>query len=484
MQLSKQTIPTIRSELSLPKAAVFNLPEKVLQFGTGVFIRGLIDYFIDKANNAGIFNGRVVMVKSTDAGDIRDFTEQDCLYTLLMKSVEDGVEVDEKVICAAVSRVLEAKNEWGRVLACAANPELKIIISNTTETGIVLEQDDKVDADPPASFPGKLLAFLLQRFHALGGTKESGLVILPTELIPGNGMLLKQIVNDLAHRNKLPLAFIEWLNTANEFCNTLVDRIVPGKLPAAEQRLVEAELGYRDKGMIMAESFGLWAIETSSPRTREVLSFSKAHEGIHVVDDISKFRELKLRLLNGSHNLSCAVGYLSGFETVKEAMVDEGFNGWMEGLILEEIAGAIVGTAGIEPEDARDFGTRVLSRYRNPFISFKWLDICVEDTSKLRIRAVPVVLQYYRKYGEVGERIAMGFAAYILFMKGGSKYAIVDEQAGVMQEKWERYSGGPELVKSVLEDERLWGVDLYALNGFGEKVSGCLESLLLSDVKK
>ena len=490
MQVSKKTIDAIRSKVSVPRAAVFDLPEKVLQFGTGVFIRGLIDYFIDKANNAGIFNGRVVMVKSTDAGNIRDFVEQDCLYTLLMKSVDDGLEIDEKVICAAVSRVLDAKKEWGRVLACAANPELKIIISNTTETGIVMVQDDKVDADPPASFPGKLLAFLLQRFYAFGGSKESGMVVLPTELIPGNGTLLKQIVNDLAHRNKLPLAFIEWLNNANEFCNTLVDRIVPGKLPAAEQKQMEAELGYTDKGMIMAESFGLWAIETNSPRTRELLSFSRAHDGIHVVDDISKFRELKLRLLNGSHNLSCALGYLSGFETVKEAMADEGFNRWIEGLILDEIAGAIVGTAGIAPEDARAFGSSVLSRYRNPFISFKWLDICVEDTSKLRIRAVPVVLQYYRKYGEAGERIAMGFAAYILFMRGGQEYAIVDEQAGLLQEKWERYAGGHELVKSVLEDERLWGVDLYALEGFGKKVWGYLEllmageSLLLSDVKK
>ncbi len=258
---------------------------------------------------------------------------------------------------------------------------------------------------------------------------------------------------------------------------------MPGRLPAAEQKLVETELGYTDKGMIMSESFGLWAIETNSPRTREVLSFSKAHAGIHVVDDISKFRELKLRLLNGSHNLSCAVGYLSGFETVKEAMADASFNEWIEGLILEEIAGAIVGTAGIEPEDARAFGSSVLSRYRNPYIHFEWLSICVEDTSKLRIRAVPIVLQDHRKHGKVGERIAMGFAAYILFMKGGD-YRIVDEQAGLMREKWERYPVGPELVKSVLEDERLWGVDLYALNGFGEKVSECIESLLLSDVKK
>ena len=342
MRLSKQNIPNIPpgSTLSRPGPAIFDLPETVLQFGTGVFLRGLIDYFIDKGNKEELFKGRVVMVKSTGTGDLAAFKEQDCLYTLVMKSVDDGVETDEKVICAAISRALDAKTEWGKVLACATNPEIKIILSNTTEAGIVLVETDRVDDAPPSSFPGKLLTFLLRRYRAFNGSRESGLVIVPTELIPDNATRLKNILTQLALKNKLPLDFIEWLNTANDFCNSLVDRIVPGRLPADEQQQLESELGYKDDLMIMAETFGLWAIETSSPRTRELLSFSKAHPGIHIVENIDKFRELKLRLLNGSHNLSCALGFIAGFRTVKEAMANEVFDAYMRRLILDEIGRA------------------------------------------------------------------------------------------------------------------------------------------------
>jgi tagaturonate reductase len=484
MLLNKENLARIPSHPSLrrPDARVLDLPEKVLQFGTGVFIRGLIDYFIDKANNAGIFNGRVVMVKSTAAGNIDDFRQQDGLYTLLMKSVDNGVDIDEKVICAAVSRTLDAATEWGKVLACAVNPELSIIISNTTEVGIVLAPDDKIDDAPPSSFPGKLLAFLWHRYKAFGGSKARGMVIVPTELIPGNGTLLKSIVGELALKNQLPLPFIEWLNGANDFCNTLVDRIVPGKLPAAEQAAVEAELGYEDKLLVMAETFGLWAIETSSPRSKNLLSFSAAHPGIHLVDDITKFRELKLRLLNGSHNLSCALGYLAGFTTVKEAMADKDFDAWMQGLILDDIASAILSDL-ISKEDARAFGLSVLNRYRNPHIDFQWLDICVQDTSKIRIRAVPIILQHHERYGYVPRHVSMGMAAYILFMRstrdsngrftgsiGNRQYTIADDFAADLHDKWQSNHSLPAVVDSILGDDRLWGADLTSLRGFADNV--------------
>jgi tagaturonate reductase len=218
MRLSQATLSSIRpsAEVYLPDPSVFGLPEKVLQFGTGVFVRGLIDYFIDKANHAGLFNGRVVMVKSTDAGDISDLRDQDGMYTLVMKSVDRDIHLEERRVCAAVSRILDAKTQWADVLACAANPELTVVVSNTTETGIMLQFDEKIDAAPPDSFPGKLLAFLLRRYEAFDGSEESGLVILPTELIPGNGALLKRIVNDLAKANGLSSTFISWLNTAND----------------------------------------------------------------------------------------------------------------------------------------------------------------------------------------------------------------------------------------------------------------------------
>jgi tagaturonate reductase len=245
----------------------------------------------------------------------------------------------------------------------------------------------------------------------------------------------------------------------------------------------------------MAESFGLWAIETSSARSRQLLSFSTAHPGIHLVDDITKFRELKLRLLNGSHNLSCALGYLAGFTTVKEAMANKDFDAWMQSLILDDIASAILSDL-ISKEEARAFGLSVLNRYRNPHIDFQWLDICVQDTSKIRIRAIPIILQHYERYGYVPRHISMGMAAYILFMRstrdstgpnhdspasppngassftghlGGREYTITDDFAPDLYDKWQQ-SSLPAVVDSILGDKRLWGADLNSLQGFADSV--------------
>ena len=165
----------------------FDLPECVLQFGTGVLLRGLPDYLIDKANRQGIFNGRIVIVKSTDGGDAAAFDRQDNLYTLVTKGIENGVLIEENTICSAISRVLSAKNQWQEVLDCAANPDLTVVISNTTEMGIQLLQDD-IRQEPPTSFPGKLLAFLYARYKAFNGDKNKGLVIVPTELIVDNAL--------------------------------------------------------------------------------------------------------------------------------------------------------------------------------------------------------------------------------------------------------------------------------------------------------
>ncbi len=490
MILSKQTVEKIgASGLSLPDRRLFDLPEKVLQFGTGVFLRGLIDYFVDKANKEGTFGGRVVMVKSTASGDSLAFAKQDCLYTLVMKSLEEGKVTDERIVCAALSRLIDANDDWNAVLACAANPEISIIISNTTEAGIVFDGDDATREGTPGSFPGKLLAVLERRFNSLGGSMDTGFVIVPTELIPDNATKLKAIVNQLANLKKTPPGFLEWLNTANDFCNSLVDRIVPGKLPGPVHEQVEKELGFEDELMIMAEPFGLWAIETNSVRSKEILSFSKSHEGIHLVENIDKFRELKLRLLNGSHNLSCALGFLAGFPTVREAMANPEFDHYMRRLILDDIAAAIRSET-ISAKDAQDFGSSVLERYRNPFIEFQWLSICVQDTTKIRVRCIPIITQHYRKYGYVPDAIALGMAAYILFMKcapseagnyvgkaGDVTYPINDDYAANLSEKWRLYKG-LELVQAVLNDQTLWETDLSGLLGFAENVNFYLDNLM------
>ncbi|MBK5271013.1 MAG: altronate oxidoreductase, partial [Bacteroidia bacterium] len=209
MQLSKENLKKInpQPDLSIPEEKIFELPEKVLQFGTGVLLRGLPDYFIDKANKQGIFNGRVVLVKSTAKGSTDAFEEQDGLYTLCVKGIEEDRKINETIINAAISRVLSANSDWKEILKCAHNPEMKIVISNTTEVGIVLT-DDHITSSPPNSFPGKLLAFLYERYKAFKGSEESGMVIVPTELITDNGGKLRSIILQLAQQNKLESNFI------------------------------------------------------------------------------------------------------------------------------------------------------------------------------------------------------------------------------------------------------------------------------------
>ena len=209
MQLSEKTIGEIkRGEIDIPGEGYFALPEKVLQFGTGVLLRGLPDYFIDKANKQKIFNGRVVMVKSTDSGGTDAFDKQDNLYTLCVRGIEDGKNVQEDIINASISRVLSAKKDWEEILKCASSGDMQIVISNTTEVGLVLTKDN-VHASPPSSFPGKLLAFLYRRYKSFNGDLSKGMVIIPTELIPQNADKLLSILLELGQQNGLETAFLD-----------------------------------------------------------------------------------------------------------------------------------------------------------------------------------------------------------------------------------------------------------------------------------
>ena len=285
------------------------LPEKVLQFGTGVLLRGLPDVYIDLANKHGVFNGRILVVKSTDTPGSDDFQQQDGLYTVVVRGFENGQAVDRWDLNASISRVLAANSHWNTILTAAENPAMQLVVSNTTEVGIVLVEES-IHANPPVSFPAKLLSFLYKRYQHFNGSAESGMVIIPTELISDNGHKLQSILLDLAKFNQLDAAFTEWLVNANDFCNSLVDRIVPGKLPAADASILHETLGFEDSLMIMAEPYSLWAIETKRERTKEILSFASVNPGVKLTTDISKYKELKLRLLNATHSFSCALGYV------------------------------------------------------------------------------------------------------------------------------------------------------------------------------
>ena len=497
MQLSKKTITEIspKKGLVIPDEKLFALPEKVLQFGTGVLLRGLPDYFIDKANRQNIFNGRIVMVKSTPGGGLEGFHKQDGLFTLCIRGIENGNTVEENIINSSISRVLSAATQWNEILQCAANPDMQVIISNTTEVGIVSDLTDDLNSSPPRSFPAKLLAFLYKRFRSFNGDPEKGLVIIPTELIVDNGDKLKAIIEQLANHNNLDNAFKDWLKSANYFCNSLVDRIVPGKLPAAMQSKVENELGYTDELMIMSEIYRLWAIESDKKKVQEILSFSKADDGMIITPDIDFFRELKLRLLNGSHTFSCGLAHLAGFHTVKEAMDNPDFNNYITKLMLQEIAPSITNSF-LPIEAANEFAVKVLDRYRNPHIEHQWLSITMQYSSKMKMRNIPIIQNHLNRFDAVPEYISLGLAAHLLFMKceqaddgkyygeaNGKKYLVNDDNAKWYAEKWKKSISTAQLVQDIMCDESFWGINLNSDNGFINAITSKLQQLTDSGAK-
>lgn len=476
--LSKQNLAdgfTSTIPVQLPKQEVFSYPEKVLQFGTGVLLRGLCDYYIDKANRKGIFKGRVVLVKSTDRPGADAFTEQDGLFTHCIKGIDNGKAIEETVVNASISRTLTAATEWNAILELAQSADMQVIISNTTEVGIQYVANDPISGGSPKSFPAKLLAFLVARFDHFKGSAESGMVIVPTELIINNGDALKDIVLKLAADHQLPAAFITWLNTHNHFCNSLVDRIVPGAPDAQTNAAICADLGYTDKNLIISEVYSLWAIQGGS-RVKDVLSFAKADAGVVIAEDIEIYRELKLRLLNGTHTLMCGMSYLLGFRLVKDVMANGYLSKLVMNLMLSELALAIPYKMDFKVADR--FGRSVLDRFRNPFINHKLIDITVQYTTKMRMRNVPLLVNYYQEFGKAPELFAMGFAAYLQFMhavkeengkyfgdSNGELYPINCDYAGYFYEAWKDFD-----LKKILADTSLWGADLSALPGFEQAV--------------
>lgn len=488
MQLSQENLSRIQPQVKVrvPGPGSFELPERILQFGTGVLLRGLPDYFVNKANRQQLFNGRIVMVKSTDHGDIEGLMRQDNLYTLCIRGLSEGKAIEEYDINNSVSRILQAGKEWEKVLACASDERMQVIISNTTEVGIQLTEDN-ILAHPPASFPGKLLAFLHTRYQVFKGDKNSGMVIIPTELIVDNGHKLKEILIKLSETNNLSAAFMEWLQQSNVFCNSLVDRIVPGKPAAPEKDKIEERLGYKDDYLIEAEPYRLWAIEVTDERAKELLSFSLADKGVVLTGDISKYRRLKLRLLNGTHTFTCALAFLSGFDTVRAAMEDNNMRAFTEDL-MQEISDTIVDDI-VAADDAKAFAKNVMERFSNPYIVHKWLSISLQYSSKMKMRNVPLLVGYSEKFGAAPSAMAKGFAAYIRFMRSekkaggsfegdlrGKKYCLQDDRAEVLHDWWKQYPENP--VEAILSDISLWGTDLTQLEGFANGVKNNLEALL------
>ena len=497
--LNKKIVLSPASQLSeraaLPAPALFDLPEKVLQFGAGGFLRAFADFFIDNANRRNIFNGRIVVVQSTGGSRGNTLREQDGLFTLCVQGLVNNTPLENYHTVASISRALSANEEWSQVLHCAENPDLALVLSNTTEVGITLDESDAITLNPPRSFPGKLTAFLHARFKFFNGAADKGLIIIPCELVDNNGDLLRDIVLQLAKKWELGAAFVYWLETANRFCNSLVDRIVPGT-PANEALQQHwQKLGYEDHLLTVAEIYSLWAIQ-GDDTTRQRLAFVQANPSIIVANDITPFRERKVRILNGTHTLSVPAAFLLGNKIVLDNMKHPLVSKFIERVIFDEI----VPSLEVDRESATAFAHEVLERWRNPFLQHKLIDITLHSTSKMRARNVPTILRYQQKLKKTPPFIAFGFAAYLLFMRGVEKpngkiygrrgeelYPINDDQAGYFYDLWSKVNvNEPQsienFVRIICSNESLWGTSLAALSGFTEAVSENLKALVQDGV--
>ncbi len=478
--------------LQVPGREQLDYPEKVIQFGSGALLRGFIDFFIDQSNRQGVFKGKAVIVNNTRSGRSTLFNEQDGLFTLSVEGFAKGSIQKEYILTASVSRALPAADQWEEVLQCAADENISIVVSNTTEVGITLQEDDDLQGNPPASFPGKLTAYLYRRYQAFGGSPESALVILPTELIIDNGSKLKEIVLKLSEINQLEEGFIQWIEKHNIFCNTLVDRIVPGEPDAEKQQKIEKELGYQDGLLTVSEVYRLFAIEGKQDVLIKKAPFLQADEGIIISEDITPYRERKLRILNGGHTISVAAGFLCGLETVYDCMEDEVMSKFITQVIQEEI----VPSLDIDPAMAKEFAGDVLDRFRNPFLNHKLISITLQYTSKMNMRNGLTFARYVQKFGKVPELMCAGFAAYLLFAcpvkeengkyygeHKGQTYPIQDEQAAYFYQLWQENKDTDALVDQVLANQKFWEQDLKSLEGFSRKVKMFLSQYRQQGVK-
>ncbi len=411
--------------------------EKVIQFGEGGFLRGFVDYFLHQLNEKGLWEGKVVVVQPIEKGVCDLLTEQDCAYHLYLRGIEEGKVINERTQIDVISRCVNPYTDPGAYLHLAENPEFRFIVSNTTEAGIEYLGTEKLADMPAKSYPAKLTQLLYRRFQ-LG---LNGFVLLPCELIDQNADRLKEYVLKYADLWGLEEAFREWIETENDFCNTLVDRIVTG-FPKDEAETLWEEIGYRDQLLDTAEIFHLWVI---GGHHEDELPLRQA--GFHVVwtDDVKPYKKRKVRILNGGHTSMVLGAYLYGLSTVGECMQDETISAFLKKCIFEEI----VPTLGNTQTDI-SFGKAVLERFSNPFIKHLLLSIALNSVSKFKVRVLPTILEYKERFGAYPSALTFSLAALIAFYRTDK----ANDGEEILQ--FMKDAGMEEILKR----EDYWGEDL------------------------
>lgn len=378
--------------------------ERVIQFGEGGFLRGFVDYFLYKLNEKEVWEGKVVVVQPIEKGMCDLLSSQNCEYNLYLRGIENGETVNERTHIDVISRCVNPYTEFDAYMELAANPDMRFIISNTTEAGIEYLGTEKFTDRPAKSYPAKLTQLLYKRYE-LG---LPGFILIPCELIDNNAGFLKEYVLKYAELWQLPEGFTKWLNEECDFCNSLVDRIVTG-YPRDEAEELWKEIGYQDNCLDTAEIFHLWVIEGHH---EDELPFNKAGYNIIWTDDVKPYKKRKVRILNGGHTSMVLGAYLYGLTTVGECLKDETVSAFLKKCIFDEI----VPTLGNTETDV-NFGKAVLERFSNPFIKHQLLSIALNSVSKFQVRVLPTILEYKEKYGAYPPALTFSMAALIAFYR-------------------------------------------------------------------
>lgn len=477
--------------LSKAKTGKVERPVKVLQFGEGNFLRAFVDYMIDIANEQGKFNGDIVLVKPIEFGNLDCFHEQECQYTVQLRGIVDGEAKRINRVVTSVADAVDAYGEYEKYAAYAKLDTLRYIVSNTTEAGIVYDETDRIEFNPPKTYPGKLTKFLYERYKHFNGAADKGLVMLPVELIDDNGIHLKECVLKLAKLWNLEDGFVAWLNDACVFTSTLVDRIVTG-YPRDEAEELCKEFGYQDNLIVTGEPFALWVIESAKDISKE---FPLPDAGLPVIftDNQKPYKQRKVRILNGAHTSFVLASYLCGNDIVLESMNDELILKYIKATIFDEV----IPTLTLPKQDLVDFAEAVLTRFNNPYVKHAHLSISLNSVSKWRARCMPSFLEYIEKEGKLPAHLTFSLAALMAFYTGteirdkalighrdGQEYNIMDD-ADVLEFFAANSSKEPaEYAHAVLSNENFWGQDLTKLAGVEEAVTNYISDIRSMGMRK
>lgn len=423
--------------------------ERIIQFGEGGFLRAFVDWIVQLTDEKTDFDASVVVVQPIEKGMCDMLEKQNCVYTLIMRGLKDGVPTVDKKVIDCISRTVQPYRDFDEYLKLAENSDFRFVVSNTTESGIAFDDSDRPDNAPNITFPAKVTMLLKKRFD-LG---LNGFIFLPCELIEKNGQTLKKYVLEYAKLWNLGTDFEKWVEGENIFCNTLVDRIVTG-YPRDEK----IDLGYEDNMLDTSEIFHLWVIEAKDDEQKILKNefpFEKAELNIIVTDNLDRYRTRKVRILNGAHTSMIPYALLSKIETVGECMKDEKMSRFVKECVFDEI----IPTLDLPTDELIDYANNVFERFSNPYIKHMCSSIALNSVSKFKVRVLPSITEYIKRKGEMPKRLLFSFARLIEFYKTD----MPNDDKDVM--KFMKESD----VKTILSNEKLWGEDLSYLASEIEK---------------